>query len=61
MSTLQNRLVDYGYITTRVVAPSQDLNGGVLQLVILPGYVRQVKLTPESGHYIQLFRSLMLN
>lgn len=57
MSTLQNRLVDYGYITTRVVAPSQDLNGGVLQLVILPGYVRQVKLTPESGHYIQLFNS----
>lgn len=25
MSTLQNRLVDHGYVTTRVLAPSQDL------------------------------------
>ena len=55
MSTLQNRLVDHGYITTRVLAPSQDLNSGVLTLVLVPGYVRQVKLTPDSDRYIQLY------
>lgn len=55
MSTLQNRLVDHGYVTTRVLAPSQDLNSGVLRLVIVPGYVREAKLTPESGHYLWLY------
>jgi hemolysin activation/secretion protein len=53
MSTLQNRLVDHGYITTRVLAPTQDLKSGKLRLVVVPGHVRQVKLTPDSGHYIQ--------
>lgn len=55
MSTLQNRLVDHGWITTRVLAPSQDLKSGTLKLTIVPGYVRQVKLTPESDDYIQLY------
>lgn len=55
MSTLQNRLVDHGYITTRVLAPSQDLKSGVLTLVLVPGYVRQVRLTPDSDRYIQLY------
>lgn len=55
MSTLQNRLVDHGYITTRVLAPSQDLKSGVLQLVVVSGKTRQVKLTPDSDHYVTLF------
>lgn len=55
MSTLQNRLVDHGYITTRVLAPSQDLNSGELTLIVVPGKVRQVKLTPDSDHYITLY------
>jgi hemolysin activation/secretion protein len=57
MSTMQNRLVDHGYITTRVLAPQQDLTSGTLQLKILPGFVRQVKLTPDSGHYVSLFNA----
>ncbi len=52
MSTLQNRLVGHGYITTRVLAPQQDLNTGKLQLVVIAGDVRQIKLTPDSDHYI---------
>lgn len=39
MSTLQNPLVDHGYITTCVLAPQQDLTSGTRQLKILPGYV----------------------
>ncbi|MDT1800534.1 POTRA domain-containing protein, partial [Salmonella enterica subsp. enterica serovar Oslo] len=55
MSTLQNRLVDHGYVTTRVLAPSQDLKSGILRLVIIPGVVRHVRLTPDSDDYIQLY------
>ncbi|EFN8289773.1 ShlB/FhaC/HecB family hemolysin secretion/activation protein [Escherichia coli] len=57
MSTLQNRLVDHGYVTTRVLAPSQDLKSGILRLVIIPGVVRHVRLTPGSDDYIQLYSS----
>ncbi|EBP0013507.1 ShlB/FhaC/HecB family hemolysin secretion/activation protein [Salmonella enterica] len=55
MTTLQNRLVDHGYVTTRVLAPSQDLKSGVLRLVIVPGVVRHVRLTPDSDDYIRLY------
>ncbi|HHT0321838.1 TPA: ShlB/FhaC/HecB family hemolysin secretion/activation protein [Raoultella planticola] len=55
MSTLQNRLVDHGWITTRVLAPSQDLKSGTLKLTIVPGYVRHVRLTEQSDRYIQLY------
>ncbi|EHG7529981.1 TPA: ShlB/FhaC/HecB family hemolysin secretion/activation protein [Escherichia albertii] len=57
MSTLQNRLVDHGYVTTRVLAPSQDLKSGILRLVIIPGVVRHVRLTPDSDDYIRLYSS----
>ena len=55
MSTLQNRLIDHGYITTRVLAPAQDLNSGELKLTIVPGKVRKVILMPDSGQYISLY------
>jgi hemolysin activation/secretion protein len=55
MSTLQNRLVDHGWITTRVLAPSQDLKSGTLKLMIVPGYVRHVRLTEQSDDYIRLY------
>jgi hemolysin activation/secretion protein len=55
MSTLQNRLIDSGYITTRVVAPQQDLTRGTLTLAVVPGKVRHVVLTPKSGHHVTLY------
>lgn len=55
MTTLQNRLIDHGYVTTRVVAPQQDLTRGNLALAIVPGNVRNVLLTPQSGHYVSLY------
>ncbi|MEA1063083.1 ShlB/FhaC/HecB family hemolysin secretion/activation protein [Erwinia sp. HR93] len=55
MSSLQNRLIYHGYVTTRVLAPAQDLKSGTLRLTVLPGTIRHVVLTPESGHYIQLY------
>lgn len=46
MGQLQNRLIDHGYVTTRVLAPQQDLNSGTLALQVVPGKIRQVTLTP---------------
>lgn len=52
MSALQNRLIASGYVTTRVLAPAQDLKSGTLRLTFLPGVIRHVTLTPGSGHYL---------
>lgn len=57
MSVLQNRLVNHGYVTTRILAPKQNLNSGKLTLIILPGTVRHVKFTPQSGRYVSLLNS----
>ena len=55
MSTLQNRLVDHGYVTSRVLAPQQDLKSGNLMLTLVPGIIRQVKLAPGSDHHVTLY------
>ncbi|MDK9583692.1 ShlB/FhaC/HecB family hemolysin secretion/activation protein [Lelliottia wanjuensis] len=55
MSALQNRLIDHGYVTTRVVAPQQDLTLGTLALAVVPGKIRHVVLTPQSDHYVTLY------
>ncbi|MBV8042329.1 ShlB/FhaC/HecB family hemolysin secretion/activation protein [Pluralibacter sp.] len=55
MGQLQNTLIGHGYVTTRVLAPQQDLNSGVLRLVVMPGYVRQVRLTDNSDKYATLY------
>lgn len=55
MSALQNRLIGHGYITTRVLAPSQDLKTGTLRLLIVPGTVRNIYLNTGSDDYIRLY------
>jgi hemolysin activation/secretion protein len=55
MSEMQNRLIDHGYVTTRVLAPQQDLNRGTLTLHVVPGKIRHVALTPESDRHVTLF------
>ncbi|EAB6471602.1 ShlB/FhaC/HecB family hemolysin secretion/activation protein [Salmonella enterica subsp. enterica] len=58
MSTLQNRLISHGWITTRVLAPPQDLSTGELRLQIVPGTVRHVSLTPDSPDHISLYSAV---
>ncbi|WP_421507204.1 ShlB/FhaC/HecB family hemolysin secretion/activation protein [Erwinia rhapontici] len=58
MSALQNRLVDHGYVTARVLAPPQDINSGTLKLLLVPGKVRNVRLTPDSDRYVQLWSAM---
>ena len=43
MSRVQNAIVQRGYVTTRVLAEAQDLQGGRLVLTIIPGRVRQIR------------------
>lgn len=57
MSLLQNRLIEHGYVTTRVLAPQQNLNSGTLRLTLVPGYVRNVIFTHDSGRYVSLFNA----
>lgn len=58
MSQLQNRLIDSGYVTSRVLAPPQDLRQGELALKLLAGKVGHIALTPSSDHYINLYTAL---
>lgn len=55
MTAVQNRLIDSGYITTRVVAPQQDLKSGNLRLAIIAGKLRHVVLTSQSNHHVMLY------
>ncbi len=57
MSRLQNKLVGHGYVTTRVLAPAQDLKSGTLRLIVMAGYIRDVRLTPDSNTWATLYAS----
>lgn len=44
LESIQNRLVERGFVTTRVLAEPQDLKSGTLVVTVLPGRVRNVKM-----------------
>lgn len=54
MRRLQNRLMDHGYVTTRVLAPAQDLTQRHLHLTIVPGKLSQLTTTAQSHQDISL-------
>lgn len=54
MSELQDTLIDHGWITTRVLAPQQDLVNGKLNLAILPGRVCRIAMSDDSTGYLTL-------
>ncbi|KOC91855.1 ShlB/FhaC/HecB family hemolysin secretion/activation protein [Winslowiella iniecta] len=58
MSALQNRLIDHGYVTSRVMAPPQNLKSGTLRLTLMPGKIRDIKLSKQSDSYVQLYNAL---
>lgn len=43
MSRIQNAIIAWGFVTTRVLAAPQDLNSGLLQLTVIPGRVRKIQ------------------
>ena len=46
---VQNRLIDAGYVTTRVVVEPQDLRSGMLVLTVIPGKVGRIQLQDQSA------------
>ena len=48
MVAAQNAVIGRGYTTTRILAAPQDLNSGNLELTVLPGKVRSVRI--DTSH-----------
>lgn len=48
MSRIQDRMISHGWITSRVLAPEQDLESGNLVLHLLAGKVNAVRFSPGS-------------
>lgn len=46
---VQNALIARGYVTTRVLAPPQDLGTGTLSLTLIPGRIRDIQLAEGSS------------
>ena len=45
---VQQRLIERGFVTTRVLLPPQDLSGGVLTLTLLPGRISAIRFATET-------------
>ena len=45
---VQNAVIARGYITTRVLAEPQDLQGGVLTLTVIPGRIHAIRFAEVS-------------
>jgi hemolysin activation/secretion protein len=58
MARMQQALVERGWITTRVVAPPQDLSSGELLLQVLEGQVGQLRFAPDSHARATLFNTI---
>ncbi|TVO71263.1 ShlB/FhaC/HecB family hemolysin secretion/activation protein [Sedimenticola selenatireducens] len=54
MGQMQNRLVDAGYVTTRVLAAPQDLSQGELELRVVSGRVGRIQLTDSGDRQLDL-------
>lgn len=48
MSLAQNALIGRGYTTTRILAAPQDLNSGKLQLTLMLGYLRFIRIDKSN-------------
>ena len=46
---IQNRLIDAGFVTTRVVVEPQDLRSGMFVLTVIPGKVGYIQLQDQSA------------
>jgi hemolysin activation/secretion protein len=58
MSAIQDRLISYGYITTRLVVPEQDITNGNLKLLLVEGKIRHIYYDNKSDKYAQLFTAI---
>lgn len=53
VGTIQNALIERGFVTTRVLAAPQDLQAGELHLKVVPGRIRAIRFAdgaPRGGY-----------
>ena len=48
MSLAQNELIGRGYTTSRILVAPQDLNSGKLQLTLMMGYLRSIRVDSSN-------------
>jgi len=58
MTRIQNRLVERGYITARILAEPQDLNRGALTLTLVPGRIRDIRMSDPNAYRASLAGAL---
>ena len=58
VTRLQDALIDEGFITTRVLAPPQDLSSGHLVLTVVPGRVHAIRLREGTSPLVRLANAL---
>lgn len=58
ITRIQNAIVERGYVTTRALASPQDLNGGVLQLTLVPGRIREIRFAPGTEPSATLWNAI---
>lgn len=51
---VQNRIIERGYVTTRVVISPQNLAAGALVLTIIPGYIDKIR-TDSHGSAVPIY------
>jgi hemolysin activation/secretion protein len=51
LDRMQNALVSKGYVTTRALAGTQNLNSGVFEVTIIPGRITAIYPSPENSEF----------
>ena len=54
MKRVQNAIVAGGHVTTRVLAPPQDLKSGELTLTVIPGRIRAIRTAPGNSERLTI-------
>jgi hemolysin activation/secretion protein len=49
ISRIQNSIIAAGFVTTRVLAPPQDLTTGTLRFALVPGRIHAIRFTEDSS------------
>jgi hemolysin activation/secretion protein len=58
IARIQDAVVARGFITTRVLAESQDLNSGKLVLTVIPGVIDAIRIAPGSSPLVSVWNAL---
>lgn len=58
MSNLQNQLINHGWVTSRVLAPEQDLNTGELKLTLIPGKLSHIRYQDGSDSRAVMYSAM---